>query len=250
MQRFNKNRRRALGRMLCCALALACLSAAPARAQADYQKYLSCFRSISGQLNAATLSYRYRVVLQERDKGQNTDSISGVLYKVQDNFLDSSSRGLSMVGDGFFFKADKSRQQAFLYRLETVQKKLGLKKEDMDASILTLPDSLIYRAGTLYSTHEEGELRLRYVLKEPMNGIQELFFRIDPGNMSLKQIRITALDEGKQGTRPGYTRIYYLSDFSNAVDHRKMKIDAYVRIANGKATPLGTYQSFKLNSLL
>lgn len=212
-------------------------------AQLETIKYLDYLQQAKSITNNHVLAYSYRVVMQDIKTRKVLDSTAGRIYKSGEAYLDSNRFAISVVNGGYFFKGDYRRKEAYVYKLATVEKKLGLQREDMSNSVLDIPDSLILRMGRL-SVQEYGEsLVLKYTLKENRGSFQEIQFRLKKSDRSLQEIRMTA---------PGneVNTFYYLSDFTNAFDLPRLRMDKYFRIENGKVKLKGKYQSYQLTELL
>ncbi|GEM_PF-4662335 len=215
---------------------------------AEQKAYLT---KVSAVVNNTALQYAYTVNLTELKSGRQIDNISGRLYKYQNNYLDSNSVGISLVSGNYFFKSDRKRKQAYVYDLTLVEKALGIKKEDLNNSLMPLPDSLIMKMGTLQVDKSSANIiSLRYVLKSPLNGIKEIQFQLNKKDESLNSIRLEVLEEDKWGETTGYKRTYLLSGFSNAVVPARFNTAAFFRTEGKQAKLQGIYKSYKLSSVI
>jgi len=227
---------------------LICCCAGASAQTADYTRYL---RKAGDMLGSASLSYRYRVLLVENKTGKVVDSMSGRLYKSGSNFLDSNATALSLLSGNYFFKADPKGKYAYIYDLSLAEKKMGIKRAQLNNAIVNIPDSLLQKMGKAsIDGSDPGYIGIRYTLRSPVNGIRDLLFRLDKKDESLAEIKIEVAEEDKWGDATGYRRIYYLFRFSNTVPAGKFNTGTYFKKEAGKARLQGIYKSYKLSSLI
>lgn len=237
----------------CCILVASCfLQPVLVKAQSPMQQlqYMAYLQGASHKINNPVLSYRYKVILVDKAGNKALDSASGLLMRYHDKYLDSNSTALNLKSDGYFFKLDRSKKQAYLYRLAAVEQKLGLKEEDMNNSMLTIPDSLFPKMGVLQVDEDPVILTLRYKIKENNGSIRELVFRINRKDMFPLDIRIITEEEDRWGSPTGYKKIYVLSSFSNQVDEKRVRVSRYVNIDKNNTVLSAPYKAYSLNTFL
>lgn len=213
-------------------------------------QYMAYLQGASHKINNPVLSYQYKVILVDKAGNKAMDSASGLLLRYHDKYLDSNSTALNLKSDGYFFKLEKRKKEAYLYRLAAVEKKLGLKEEDMNNSMLTIPDSLLSKMGVLQVDEGPAILTLTYRIKENNGSIKELVFRINRKDMYPLDIRIITEEEDRWGSPTGYKKIYVLSSFSNQVDENRVRINRYVNIDKNNAVLSAPYKAYSLNTFL
>jgi hypothetical protein len=179
-----------------------------------------------------------------------TDSVSGLLFKSHDNYMDSNQGVINMVCGGYFLKADKKNKAAYVYNIASVQKKLGMKPEDVSNTLMTLTDSLLGKYGDLKVQELPEQLILTYKMKPNSGILQEMEFRISRKDGTLQSLKMTTDEQDKWGSSSGYSRVYYMDRFSNSIDPGKIDIQRFVSIQNGKATPTERLRSYAIHSLL
>jgi hypothetical protein len=221
-----------------------------AQSQIQQLQYMAYLQGASHKINNPVLSYQYKVILVDKTGNKAMDSASGLLLRYHDKYLDSNSTAMNLKSDGYFFKLEKSKKQAYLYQLAAVEKKLGLKEEDMNNSMLTIPDSLFSKMGVLQVDEGPAILTLTYKIKENNGSIRELIFRINRKDMFPLDIRIVTEEEDRWGSPTGYKKIYVLSSFSNQVDERRVRVNRYVNIDKNNAVLLAPYKTYSLNTFL
>ena len=208
--------------------------------------YLGYLQQIKKVTNYPVLTYSYKVLLQENKTGKTVDNVAGKIYRHNDAYLDSNGFAISMVSEGYYFKGDYRKKAAYVYDLAEVEKKMGLKREDMVTSVLDIPDSMINKMGYLSADDRPDVLLLKYVLKEKAGSLQELQFRIRKKDMILEEINIRVLS----GDATGNTTTYTMYGFSNEFNLQKLSTANYFKVSGKKARLLGRYQTYKLNAFL
>jgi hypothetical protein len=216
----------------------------------QHLKYMAYLQAASLKVNNPVLSYRYRVLMLDNERKIATDSVSGLLFKSHDNYMDSNQGVINMVCGGYFLKADKKNKAAYVYNIASVQKKLGMKPEDVSNTLMTLTDSLLGKYGDLKVQELPEQLILTYKMKPNSGILQEMEFRISRKDGTLQSLKMTTDEQDKWGSSSGYSRVYYMDRFSNSIDPGKIDIQRFVSIQNGKATPTERLRSYAIHSLL
>lgn len=208
----------------------------------DCIQYLQLVKSTT---NHPVLQYKYKVILRDNKSLRNKDSIRGTIYKYYNEYVDSNDVFLSMVAGGYFFKGNFRTKEASLYRLAEVERKLGLKREDMTQDIMIIPDSLLTTLGKCTVSEQAGMLVVDYKLNMSHSGIQKLVFYIRERDRSLSEIKLFMTDAGVDNC----TTIYSLYDFRN--DHRNnIHTESYFQTDRKKAFLKGIFKSYTLHTLL
>ncbi len=230
--------------MFCC-----CFTIKNACAQQQL-KYMSYLQMASFKVNSPVLSYRYRVLMVDREHNVTTDSVSGFLLKSYSNYMDSNAVALTMVSNGYFLKADKKNKTAYLYNIARVQKKLGMKPEDMNNTLLALPDSLLHKYSDLKALELPDVLVLTYTMKPGSGMLQEMELKINRKDGTLLSLKMTTDEQDKWGSSSGYSRVYFMDRFTNTPDPGKLDIQRFVNIQNSKAVPTERLRSYAIHSFL
>lgn len=213
-------------------------------------KYASYVQMASFKVNNPLLSYRYRVLMVDKEHNVATDSVNGLLFKSYGNYLDSNTVALTMVSNGYFLKADKKNKAAYVYNIARVQKKLGMKPEDMNNTLLALPDSLLHQYSDLKAQELPDVLILTYTMKPGSGMLTEMELKINRKDGALLSLKMTTDEQDKWGGSSGYSRVYYMDKFTNAPDPGKIDMQRFVNIQNGKAVPTGRLRSYAIHSFL
>jgi hypothetical protein len=208
--------------------------------KAQLDNYLQVVKKVT---NHPILSYRYKLVMENKQNSRSSESISGQLFKNGSDYRDSNTYAMSMIAGNYFFKLDFKKKEAYLYSLPVIEKKLGVKRQDMKASILDISDSLMASMGNLSASEDNGEIMLQYKLKHSAGTVQSISFKIRKSDMNLLEIKLIAKEEGSSIS-------YYLNDFSNQMNDKQFTASQYFSIGNKKAKLSGRYQSYKLNAVL
>lgn len=227
-----------------------CLTAVCVSGQQQHLKYMSYLQAASLKINNPVLSYRYRVLMVDKEHRITTDSVSGLLFKSQGNYMDSNAIAINIVSGGYFLKADKKSKAAYVYNISRVQKKLGMKPEDMNNNLLTLPDSLLSKYSDLKVEELPDLLMLTYKMKPNTGMLKEMELKISKKDGSLLALKMTTDEQDKWGSSSGYSRVYYMDKFSNTIEPGKIDIQKFVNIQNGKAKPTERLKSYTIHSLL
>lgn len=221
-----------------------------ASGQPQQLKYMAYLQAASLKINNPVLSYRYKVLMVDNESKVATDSVSGLLFKSHGNYMDSNQVAINMVSGGYFLKADKKNKAAYVYNIARVQKKLGMKPEDMNNTLMTLTDSLLNKYGELKVQELPEQLILTYKMRPNSGMLQEMEFKISRKDGTLQSLKMTTDEQDKWGSSSGYSRVYYMDKFSNTIDTGKIDIQRFVSIQNGKATPTERLRSYAIHSLL
>lgn len=229
-----------------CWLLLLCVVST--HAQFDRLKYTTVLQTASLKINSPVLSYSYKVLMINNNGGVVSDSITGTLIKSYGSYLDSNSASVSMVNDGYFFKADRLQKTALACRIATIQQKLGLKPEDLHTNPLTLPDSFISRVADFRAEEQPDVLVITYTLKQSAQGLKQLVLRINRKDNALLGLKMTVDDLDRWGNPSGYSRIYLLQAFSNTIDPRRLKLSNYITLEPDNARLSGQFKSYTLKT--
>lgn len=213
-------------------------------------KYMSYLQTARLKINNPVLAYRYQVTMVDREHNKTTDSVSGLLFKSYGSYLDSNTITLNMVSDGYFLKEDKKNKAVYVYNIARVQKKLGMKPEDMDNTLLALPDSLLQKYSDLKVQELPDLLALTYTMKPGSGMLQEIELRFNRKDGALLSLKMTTDEQDKWGSSSGYSRVYYMDRFTNIPDPGKINIQRFVSIQNGKAAPAARLKSYAIHSFL
>jgi hypothetical protein len=217
--------------------------AATGYAQLQHAQYAIYLEAIKRVMNNPTLGYNYSVVVQSNKSGVTPETIKGYLYRSGKDYVDSNSLALNIVSSGYYLKADMTNKTAYLYNLASVERRIGLKPEDIQNSVLDIPQAMMDKMGTLTADESPAQINLNYTLKEKSGHIQKLYFTIQKSDMSLTAIRIDTENNGQIIN-------YYLKDFSNKDAGNKLSIARYFTVMGKKAMLKGIYKSYKLNAVL
>jgi hypothetical protein len=213
-------------------------------------KYMAYMQAATLRINNPVLSYRYRVLMVDKERNVATDSVNGLLFKSHASYLDSNALAINMVSGGYFLKADKKGKAAYVYNIARVQKKLGMKPEDMNNTLLTLPDSLLSKYSDLKVRELPEQVVLTYKMKPNSGMLQEMELTINRKDGTLLSLKMTTDELDKWGSSSGYSRVYYMDRFSNSIDPEKINIQRFVSIQNGKAAPTERLRSYTIHSFL
>lgn len=219
-------------------------------AQLQHIKYMPYLQGASLKINNPVLTYRYKVVLVDNEQQNRIDSVFGFLSRSYGNYLDSNSHTMSMVSDGYYLKTDAIKKTAHVFNISALQKKLGMQPEDMGNSLISVPDSVLFKLSDLNVEETADVLVLNYKMKPGSGMLKEMVLRINRKDMSIIQLMMTVDEEDRWGASTGYSKIYYLTDFENKVDPARMVLGKYVHITQNNARPLGKLQSYSINSIL
>ena len=229
---------------------LLCLASFRASAQWQHLKYLPYLQGANLKLKSPVLSYRYVVTLVDKDNRSALDSIGGVLIKSYGNYMDSNTNGISLVSDGYYMKAQKNNKTAVVYNIAAIQKKLGMKSEDMGNDLVTIPDSLLNQFSDLRVQELPSVLVLTYTMKREAGILEEIEFSINRKDMSLLGLKLSFDELDRWGSSTGYSKIYYLYNFSNRIEPGAIELERFLSIKEGKVKLKGSFGSYSLNTLL
>lgn len=213
-------------------------------------RYLPYLQMAAMKVNQPVLSYRYKVALVDSKAKKIKDSTEGVLYRSYGSFLDSSGLALSLMGGGYFLKADHNRKTALFCKIAVVQKKLGLQPEDMNSAFLTIPDSMLTKISDLKADETAETLVLTYTLKQGAGNLREMAVTFNRKDMSLIAMKMTVDEADRWGSSTGYSRVFYMSGFSNQVDADRFRLARYVTVDGAKAKLLGYLKSYTIQTFL
>lgn len=232
-------------------LAVLLIAHMPAGAQPlEHLRFLPYLQMAAQKMNQPVLSYRYKVVLVDNKGKKVTDSTEGMLCRSYGSFFDSSGLALSLMEGGYFLKADHGRKTALVCRIEAVQKKLGLKPEDINNTFLNIPDSLLAKISDLKSEETGDMLVLTYTLKHGSGNLREMAVTFNRKDMSLTAMKMTVDEADRWGSNTGYSRIFYMSRFGNQVAPDRFRLARYVTVERDKAKLLGQLKSYTIQTFL
>jgi hypothetical protein len=238
------NNCRALGRHVAFVLILigAGMKIAVAQQDAGYKSYLN---AIKGTINAPNIGYKYRLALYNEASKKEVDAMYGVYLKRGKFFLDSSKQNLSLLSDGYFFKARPNEKDAFVYKLSALEKKMGIKSSDFDNQVMMIPDSMLLKMGRFTVIEQGSTVDVKYVMnKKGSSPLQEIHFIINKGDSKLLEIRMVIQDRGN------YKKMFTLFDFDTAFDFGRVSSTRYFTVKGEKVSLVNGYRTYKLNSVL
>lgn len=210
--------------------------------------------SASKLFSATELSYHYRVSMIDASKNEIVDTISGVLYRNGNNYLDSNNAILNMVSDGIFFKADYVRKTAHIYNINLLRKNMGFEPlESGNNGVINIPDSLISKLGKFSSKELPGDvMEVKYVLKSSneSNGLKYLIFNFNRKDNRLLAATIEIQVTDQWGDALPYAYRYYITNIENKPTKGRIEPGNYFRVKGKDVTLIGRYARFEKNVLL
>lgn len=196
--------------------------------------------------NAHAIGYDYTICNQHKRSGQQQGMLKGVLYKQDKNYLDSNSRYLSAVLNGYYCKLIFSEQSATVFEVAAFKKKVGIPMEEQAGGVIPVSDSLIRRYGKLSATESGGLYVIDLNMAAPY--AMKLIIKAKKDDLRLVSIRMEMATE--EGEASDYIKVYEMQHFKYKVEDRIFDYGRFFKLQPGNKIVLnGKYARYHLNTL-
>ncbi len=210
-----------------------------------YQPYMD---AIAKYINGPVLKYRYTIALYDEKTGKNTDSLSGMIYKADNEYIDSNVTGISLLAKGYFCKINEDRKTILVCSIPAMEQRFGIKKEDMNNTLLSITDSTIRSLGNITVKEEKNGTVLYYTAPPQQSDLHNIAFFMNKAGNAVQKIIMTVNDPREKD--PLYLKQLTIYDISNAPEPALLRTDKYFSIAGKKLVPANKYKKYKASALL
>lgn len=210
-----------------------------------YQPYID---AIAGYLNGPVLKYRYRIMLYNEKSGESTDSLSGMIYKAGNEYIDSNVTGISLLAKGYFCKINEDHKTILVCSIPAMEKRFGIKKEDMNNTLLSITDSTIRTLGNITVKEEKNGIVLYYTAPPQRSDLHNITFFMNKVGNAVQKIIMTVNDPREKN--PLYLKQLTIYNISNTPEPALLRTDRYFSITGKKLVPVNKYKKYKASTLL
>ncbi len=198
-------------------------------------------------LDRSNVAYSYTIQLYETGTRKVTDSITGKIYKIGNEYVDSSNAALVAVSGKYYCKIDHQRKEARVYDIELIQKKLNLKIDRKAGHVLTIPDSLLVQYGRLEVDTGKAFYTCRWSLNQ---GSSPVFTAL----IEKKTLRLTEViletAEQEDGEAAAYRRSCRIRNIKNDIPYSAISLDNIFRISGEKVVLNSRYAHYNLKTII
>lgn len=222
-------------------------------------RYLDMAREYMAQIPSLSYDYTYKLY----NNGAVSDNITGRLYKIGQDYVDSNNYYSKVLFGDFYVLYNHQQKTAQYLNVPKLEQQLGMSRSEMFTELFNLPDSSFYEIGKVVAVKSDaGIVDLTYTLNDTTAQIQKIKFSIDEQNKTLTAIELHfRMDQYSTvdhiDTATGNPVMHYqesVLSMSNIRPYTVSEGDTYLQSMYFKAgaaaiTLEGKFKSYKLSKL-
>ncbi|MNS43004.1 hypothetical protein D3C72_753980 [compost metagenome] len=150
-------------------------------------RYLEMAKEYMAKMPSLSYDYTYNLYNNETV----ADNISGRLYKIGQDYVDSNNYYSKVLFGDFYVLYNHQKKTAQYLNIPKLEQQLGMSRSEMFTELFNLPDSSFYQIGKVTAVKSSaGIVDLTYVLNDTSGQIQKIKFSIDEQNKKLAAIEL------------------------------------------------------------
>lgn len=222
-------------------------------------RYLEMAKEYMAQMPSMSYDYTYKLY----NNGTVADNITGRLYKIGQDYVDSNNYYSKVLFGDFYVLYNHQQKTAQYLNVPQLEQQVGMSRSEMFTELFNLPDSSFYQIGKVAAVKTNaGIVDLTYTLNDTSAQIQKIKFSIDEQNKKLTAIELhLRMDQYSTvdhiDTVTGNPVMHYqesVLSMSNICPYTVSEGDAslqsmYFKTGSAVITLEGKFKSYKLSKL-